>query len=174
MAEQPHTPLTDEQQQLARELHARGVSCRGIARELGVGAATVSRWAKDVGLSFDRTKIAAANSARAVDLRAERLKLAERLISETNLMLDILHKPHLVYSFGGRDNRYEEHTLSEPPISSQAEIIRSAALAFDKVTRIVEREGPGVEEAVGAVEKLISLVDESYDEEHPETPDAGQ
>lgn len=73
--------------QRARELYDAGKSCNAIARELRVAPATISRWAKREGLSFDRSMVSAANVAHAADLRQRRLAIIDRLYrrAERNL-----------------------------------------------------------------------------------------
>jgi len=136
-----------------RDLHARGLSTRAIAAELGVHQSTVSKWAKQEGLTFDRAQVAKAVAARQVDLAAKRQELAGRMLLAVEAMFDKLDEPYLVYSFGGRDNTYSEHLLESPPIEVSRHVITMAGIVFDKLTRIVERE-PNTEGAVSLVQSL--------------------
>lgn len=138
---------------LMRKLHADGLSAGKIARELGVATSTVSRWAKADGLSFDRSSIAKTLAAQQVDLAAGRQRLAEKMLAAAEQMLDDLNKPYIVFSFGGRDNVYNEHQLDQPPVETKRNIITTAAITFDKLTRIVERD-PDVSGAESAVRAL--------------------
>jgi transposase-like protein len=125
-----------------------------IARRTGVSTATVSRIAEAEGLSFDRSQTSAATKARSVDLAALRLELAEEMASAARDMLRSRDKPYLVYNFGGKDNTYEEHTLDSAPVEVKRSIVVTAGIAFDKLTRIVERDGGGLEQAVGVIDTL--------------------
>jgi len=144
--------MTDKRARL-RDLHARGLSTRTIAAKLGVHQSTVSKWAKQEGLAFDRAHVAKAVAARQVDLAAKRQELAVRMLAAAEAMLDTLDDPYLVYSFGGRDNTYSEHRLDKPPVEVTRQVITVAGIVFDKLTRIVERD-PNVEGAESLVQSL--------------------
>lgn len=127
----------------AKSLAQTGMSCRAIALELGVSRTTVSRWAKEDGYTFDRSKTDAATTARQFDMHAARIRLAEKMTANADKVLDSLDNPFLVYSFGGKDNTYREHTLDEAPMSARREAQTISAIAFDKLTKALE----GQEEA---------------------------
>lgn len=127
----------------AQVLFDQGLGCNAIARELGVAASTVSKWAKDTGRSFDRSQVAAANEAHRVDLATGRIRLAEKMLAASESMLDNIDEPYLVYSFGGKDNTYAEHELDTAPVEVRRNIITTAGITFDKLTRIVENDGAG-------------------------------
>lgn len=138
----------------AHELFAAGASCRAIAAELGVAASTVSRWAKGAGLTFDRSQVAAAVQAHTVDLAAGRIRLAEKMLAASNRLLDELDGPYLVYSFGGRDNTYAEHELARAPVEVHRNVVTTAGITFDKLTRVVETSGSGSEDARSMLAQL--------------------
>lgn len=130
----------DEMRADAARLYSAGKSCRAIARELGVAASTVSKWAKETGRSFTREQVRAAVEAHTEDLAAARLRLVGKMATAAEGMLDSIDSPYLVYNFGGNDNTYEEHTLTSPPVEVKRSIIVTAGIAFDKASRIVERD----------------------------------
>jgi transposase-like protein len=138
----------------AREMFDRGLSCNAIARELGCAASTVSRWAKVSGLKFDRAQVAAANQAHKVDLAAGRIRLAEKMLAAAEAMLDDIDEPYLVYNFGGKDNTYEEHELDTAPVEVRRNIITTAGITFDKLTRVVETSGDGADDAKSMLAQL--------------------
>jgi len=88
----------------ARALFDDGHSCRQIAAKLNVAPSTVSRWAKDNGLAFDRSQTAIAVRAHTIDLAADRLELAQLMIVAARDLLHSLDGEYLVYNFGGKDN----------------------------------------------------------------------
>ena len=135
------------------KLHAEGLSVRAIAERLGVSKSTVAAWAKQDGLAFNRARTAEAVAAKSVDLAAGRQRLAEKMLAAAENMLEQLDKPYTVYSFGGRDNVYTEHTLDQPPVEAKRNIITTAAITFDKLTRIVEKD-PDVSGAQSVVQSL--------------------
>lgn len=138
----------------AQGLFDRGLSCNAIARELGVAPSTVSRWAKGEKLSFDRSQVATANAAHRVDLAAGRIRLAEKMLAAAEAMIDRIDDPYLVFSFGGRDNTYEEHLLDDAPVEVRRNIITTAGITFDKLTRIVENDGAGSDDAKSMLAQL--------------------
>lgn len=135
------------------ELHAAGFSLTAIAGELKVSKSTVSRWAADANLSFDRSKTAEATAAKTIDLAATRTRLVEKMADRAEQLLDSLDEPYLVYNFGGKDNDYAEHTLDKPPVEVVRNAVTTAGIAFDKMSRIVERD-PDVSGAQSVVASL--------------------
>lgn len=154
----------------ARELHAAGSSCNAIARDLGCAASTVSRWAKGEGLSFDRSKTAAAVAAHTVDLAAGRIRLAEKMLAASEDMLDVIDGPYEVYNFGGKDNTFESRVLDSAPVEVRRNVITTAGITFDKLTRIVEKSDTGLEQAVGVLDTLAEGFRAAADIYRGETP----
>lgn len=129
----------DSKRAQARKLFDEGLSCNAIAKRLKCSPSTVSRWAKAEGLSFrDRAQTATANAVREFDMAAARIRLAEKMTANADKVLDSLDGPFLVYSFGGKDNDYNEHTLDEAPMSARREAQTISAIAFDKLTKAIE------------------------------------
>lgn len=161
---------TDEQSKRARELFDRGTGRNLIAVELGVSRTSVTRWADQEGLSFDRSQTAAAVAAHAVDMAAERIRLAGRMVVNADAALDSVSGPVIVYSFGGKDNTYEEHELAEAPVSMRREAQTVAAIAVDKLTKIVETDQQSANAASSVVDRLMGAVNAAWDTEHEVEP----
>lgn len=140
----------------ALELAEQGMSCRGIAKELGCAPSTVSRWADRAGVSFDRAQTAAAVKAHTVDLAAGRVRLAEKMLAASEAMLDKIDEPYLVYNFGGKDNTFEQAELASAPVEVRRNVITTAGITFDKLTRIVEKSDTGLDQAVGVIDTLAA------------------
>ena len=138
----------------ARRLYDQGLSCRAIARQLKCSPSTVSRWAEAEGLKFDRAKTAEAVAAHTIDLAASRTLLAQKMIGAAHVLLDSVGKPYTVFNFGGKDNTYAEHSFDTPPVEVQRNIMTTAGIAFDKATRIVEKDNGGLESTVGVLDAL--------------------
>ena len=138
----------------AKELFDQGFGCNAIARELGVGAASVSRWANAEGLAFDRSQVALAVRAHVVDMAETRLLLAQKMAVVAHDMLDQLDGPYLVHSFGGRDNEYNEHTLERPPVEVVRNVVTTAAIAFDKATKVLELSPDGLNESLSMLDRI--------------------
>lgn len=145
-----------------RQMYAEGMSQNKMAKELGVGRTTVASWSKRLGLSFDATATVAMSARAGVDLAAGRIRLAEKMLAAAEKMVDGIDGEYLVYNFGGKDNTYEEHVLSEAPVEVKRNILTSAAIAFDKITRIVEAD-PDIgtaETAIRALQRGLSAAAE--------------
>lgn len=140
----------------AQELAGQGLSCRAIAKELGCAPSTVSRWAEGAGVVFDRSQTAKAVAAHTVDLAAGRVRLAEKMLAVAEDMLDRLNDPYLVYNFGGKDNDYNEHTLNSAPVEVRRSSVVTAGIAFDKITKHLEKDTAGVSTAHSLLDTLAA------------------
>ena len=156
MAQQRRT-FTAENRAQARALFDAGIGCNQIAKALEVSAATISKWAKEEGLSFDRSRTKAATEARTVDLAAERLLLAEEMMAAARLALQEIQGPVTVHNFGGKDNTFETASLDRAPMNMRREAMTTAGIAFDKATRIVERSDTGQDQAAGVLDAIAAV-----------------
>ncbi|MGB3413164.1 MAG: hypothetical protein WBA28_00455 [Microbacteriaceae bacterium] len=169
------TDATLQWQTRARELFDQGMGCNQIAEAVGVNPSTVSRWGKVEGLSFDRSQTAMAVRAREIDLAESRTLLAQKMLTAAHDLLDSLDDQFLVYSFGGRDNVYSEHTLDRPPVEAQRQIMTTAGIAFDKASKILEKNKPGSESVAGVLGALaagFAQAAEDLDNEFNDSPTA--
>ncbi|TFC92053.1 MULTISPECIES: hypothetical protein [Cryobacterium] len=166
--------MNDQTRALARSLFVSGLSRNEIARQLDLDPATITRWAKAAGLEFDRSATEAAVKAHTIDLAAARIRLAEKMLSASETMLDQIDDEYLVYNFGGKDNTYEEHTLTSAPVEVKRSIVVTAGITFDKLTRIVEKDNGGLEQAVGVLDQIadgFKAAAEKYRSETPSEPE---
>lgn len=145
----------------ARDLHELGLSCNAMAKELGVSAATISRWAKREGLSFGREKTALAVRARMIDIADSRTLLAKKMLTVAHETLDKLDGTYLVYSFGGKDNTYEEHLLAAPPI----EAVRTAQTIAKDAHVIATKTLEATPETLAAAESVLDRLEAQLDAE---------
>ena len=128
----PHNPLPEHLHDQFRELHALGYGRNRLARELDIPPVQISRAAEAMGLTFDRSRIQAATEARLADIAERRSILAEDLLSDAERLRSQLWVETTVYSFGGKDNTYEEHTFDEAPASDKRALMSTAAMAIDR------------------------------------------
>ena len=131
-------PLTDDERQQIRDLHAAGKSCSAIARQLGRSPSTISIAAARMGLGWDRAQTKNATEARMADAAARRAQLANLLLDDALKMRAQLWEPCIAFNFGGRDNTYNEHELKKPDFAAQEKILRSVGVAVDKSLRLVD------------------------------------
>lgn len=129
-------PWTDQDDATLADLHATGMSLHAIAAEMQRSKQTVNLYAKRQGLTFDRSKTAKATEARKVDAAARRVNLEERYLIEAENLLDQLHEEAVVYSFGGADNIYREHTLDKPTYADQRNIMQASSIATTAANRL--------------------------------------
>lgn len=162
--------ISDAQRQQVLTLHAEGHPRNEIARLVGISAGSVTNICRAHDRSFDRSETKQATAARSVDLAAGRIRLAEKMLKVAEDMIDRIDEPYLVYSFGGRDNDYNEHTLDSAPVEVRRNIITTAGITFDKLTRIVEKSDTGLEEAVGVLDVLAEGFRAAADIYRIETP----
>lgn len=127
---------TDLDDQTLRDLHAAGMTLTAIATQMQRSKSTVNKHAKSLGLGFDRTRTATATQAKRVDAAARRATLEERYLVEAGRLLDQLHESCLVYSFGGSDNTYNEHTLDKPSFADQRNIMQASSIATTAANRL--------------------------------------
>ncbi|MEL3944485.1 helix-turn-helix domain-containing protein [Streptomyces sp. LNU-CPARS28] len=74
-------PITGRDREAVRRLHAAGKSRNAIARELNRGAATVSKIAAELGLTFaGGARVAAATEAHRADSAVRREQLADEAL----------------------------------------------------------------------------------------------
>jgi hypothetical protein len=72
-------PVTDDDRQQLRALHADGHGRNEIARRMKRSPRTISVLAEELGLDFDRTHTAVATEARKVDAKARRAAIIDGL-----------------------------------------------------------------------------------------------
>lgn len=164
----------DSKRAQAQVLYDQGLSCNAIARKLRCSPSTVSRWARAEGLKFDRAQTTAAVHAHTVDLAAERLALAEEMMEAGRTALREIKGPVVVHNFGGKDNTFEQTTLDRAPMSMRREALTAAGIAFDKATRIVEKNNGGLDQAVGVLDQIadgFKAAAEKYRSETPSEPE---
>lgn len=75
-------PWTEAEDATLRSLHAAGRSLHSIAGEMGRAKRTISDHSARLGLTWDRSKTAAATTARVVDNKARRTAIVARLYAQ--------------------------------------------------------------------------------------------
>lgn len=132
-----------------------GRSRAAIAREFGVSTRTVQRYADDLGLADSLKQVTAdtraATEAAREHLRARRAALSARMLDEAEYALDQLHVPFLAFSFGGKDNTYNEHQLPGPPAGDIRNLMTSAAVAIDKHVVLDRHDAQAEDDQAGEV-----------------------
>lgn len=136
-------PWTDEDSARLIAFHSAGASLHSIAADMGRSKQTISKWAKSLGLEWDRTSTAKAAEAVHVDNKARRVALEERLLVEASNVLDQLWGPSIVFSFGGPENMYSEHILDRPQFGDQKAIMQTASTALTSANKLHDMNSDG-------------------------------
>lgn len=156
--------LTDSDRMQILDMIDQGMSRNDIVRATGRGSGTVSKIAAEHGRTFDRTSTKAATRARQADLEADRLALAEELLSDARMMRRQLWEPSvtkqaMVVGDGGGAAHVETVEIAhpEPPFSDKQRIMTSVGIATDKVLAISKHDVKADEG--GEQSMLVQLVD---------------
>ena len=151
-----------------RALHAQGMGRNTIAREMRLSQSCVSRTAEYLGLTFDRSRIEAATKARLADLAERRALLAEDLLGDAEKLRAQMWEPTTVYSFGGKDNTYEDHTFDEAPASEKRALMSTAGMAIDRSLKLVPAEESsnldGAKSMLGSLGEALARYSREEDE----------
>ncbi|MFD1940518.1 helix-turn-helix domain-containing protein [Nonomuraea mangrovi] len=161
------TPLTDDERQQIRDLHAAGHGCNQIARQLGRDRSTISRAANDIGLSFDRAQTRQATAARQADNAAMRAQLASDLLADAVRLRKQLWEPCTIHSFGGKDNIYNAAEVAEPPFRDKRDIMSTVGTAVDKALRLTDYDAT---DGAGEVASLLGTLFDGLRAKHGDTP----
>lgn len=137
-------------------LFGEGFSRNEIARRAGVAGATVSKICAGEGLEFDRSMTALAVRAHQIDLAEERVLLAKKIAVRADELLEDMDAPMMVHNFGGRENTFVEELIDAPTVEARQRMMTGVGIAFDKITRIVERSTDGVVQANGILDDLAA------------------
>ncbi|CAN7518253.1 hypothetical protein LJR042_003540 [Microbacterium maritypicum] len=146
--------ISEDQKAQVLALHAAGHARNEIARRVGISAGSVTNICRAADRAFDRSETKQATEARRVDLAAGRVRLAEKMLAASEDMLDRIDDEYVVYNFGGKDNTFEQRTLESAPVEVRRNVITTAGITFDKLTRIVEKSDTGLEQAVGVLDTI--------------------
>lgn len=159
-------PVPDaERAAILDDIRAGQLSCKAIARKYGRSASTVSGIAKDAGLvdAFGRSQTKEATRAREADSKARRAEIAARLLDEATGFLDMLHGPFRVFSFGGKENTYNEQLLPGPPTGDIRNLMTSAAIALDKHVVLEKHDtDDGIDAARSMLGDVAAAIGDAY------------
>lgn len=140
-----------------KQLHSQGLSRNEIARQMKRSPATIGTYAKQLGLTFDRTLTKNATKAKQADAAALRAELKLRLLREAGLMLDSLHQPFLLGGLGGKDNAYNEHVMPKPPPAEMRNLMTSVGIALQRSIEL-ERVDQQSEASVTVIDEYLKTL----------------
>ena len=123
-------PVTPAERKRIVALLREGKSYRTIRKTIRRANATISKIAQEEGIDFDarsKAQVAKATEARKAFSAEWRAAFCERLAADIERMRCQFSEPTVISNFGGRDNVYNEHEVSEPPIESKRHLSFSIA-----------------------------------------------
>lgn len=161
--------ITDAEREQVRQLHARGLGRNQIAAELGRSVSTISGVAKQLGLSFDRSKTAAATAVKVVDAKAKRAQLMQDLLNDAARLRAELWQPHEYIDHGGKDFVEARWTQPTPSSADKLKLMQAARQALDGSLRLDQHDGDGSIEQVGS---LLGALFDGIIGRHADTPPA--
>lgn len=161
----PRRPVTQAEHDQVAELHAQGKTRNAIAEIMDRSGSTISSIAAqhDPPLSFERgPEVAAATEARRADLAALRAELAYKLAVDAEKLRAQMWEETTVYSFGGKENEYNEHTFPEAPAAEKRALMGTAGMAIDRSLKLspADINGGGTDDAKSMLGKLAQGIAE--------------
>jgi transposase len=168
-------PLGPEKREaVLADIKAGGKSLNQIAKEHDVAKATVSKYAKEAGLTdaFDRSRTEQATRAHAIDCRARREALKEQLIADAERLRARAWEEYEVVV----DNRQlgpQTMTLDLPPAQDVRAFYAAVGLAIDKHCRLEQYDttdsAADAKSFLGDLAEAFGIANKHINGETPET-----
>lgn len=155
--------LTEIEYDSIKLMHTDGKGRNDIAKALSRSPATISKAAHKMGLSFDRSKVAAATKAKQADNKARRALLEADLLEDAQKLRKQLWEPCIAFNFGGKDNTYNETNLERPVFTDQLKIMQAAGAAVTHSLKIAAVDADsGDEEAKSMLIDLFASMGQAW------------
>lgn len=166
-------PITDDDREQVRTLHAQSKSRNEIARIIRRSPSTVSKIAAafDPPLVFDRAaEVAVATEVRRADLAARRAALALGLQDDAEQLRAQLFAPCTVGEFAGREGEWHTADLDRPRFGDQRQIIGAVQTAVNASLRLAPAEGG---ENAEQVRSMLGALGEALQQAAADPDDGG-
>jgi hypothetical protein len=135
-------PIDAKDRAAVRRLHKQGKTRNDIARAIKRSPSTVTKIAKELGLTFERgAEVVAATEARRIDLAARRVALAEQLHQDAEKLRTQLWEPCVHGAFGGKENVWSQVDLDRPLFADQRNILAATGTAIQQSLKLQPAEG---------------------------------
>lgn len=140
----PRQTWTDEDSDKLRALHSQGLSLGRSAEAMGKPPQTVSRWARKLGLSWERPEaLVKASQARTIDAAAHLSAYALEAAETARYLLGQVRQPATYVELGkvelGVDG-WHERTQDEPTAVDKRNLAQAAATTVGAVMKILDRD----------------------------------
>jgi len=157
--------ISDEKRAaILADIQAKVGSTRAIAARHDVSDNMVRKVAKENGITdaWSREGTEKATRARQADLAALRAEVSEKYLRKAHQLLDQMDDPHLVFSFGGKENTYNEAVLERAPTGDLRNLMTASAVALDKHLKIAAVDTTGASsDAASMLDRLGSVFSEA-------------
>ncbi|WKU45982.1 helix-turn-helix domain-containing protein [Streptomyces sp. VNUA116] len=148
-------PITDDDRDQVRRLHAAGQSRNQIARAIGRSSSTVSKIAREEGLRFEGgARVAPATEARQLDLAEQRRQIVARLYARASANLDRVEAEQYVRVELLPTGRPVRLISDEPPAQDERHHSQAIGSYLTSAARLVE-----IDAGTGAGEVRSMLTD---------------
>lgn len=164
-------PITDDDREQVRTLHAQNKTRNEIARMIKRSPSTVTKIARELDLTFDRAgEVAVATEVRRADLAARRAALALALQDDAEQLREQLFAPCTVGEFAGREGDWHTADLDRPRFGDQRQIIGAVQTAVSTSLRLAPAEGG---EGAEQVRSMLGALGEALQQAAADDPDDG-
>ena len=169
----PGNPITADEVEQIRRHHADGLSLNATAKALGRPVTTVRRAALKAGLSWDRSRTAAAVAAAAMDAAARRVAQQQRYL---DLVDEIQQRMAAEYEHAqpaGSDGKVRRWKTARPPARDLADLMRAATAASGAELRLADYRSRDSHEDAGEIVLAFDVaVRKAYAEHQQPAADA--
>jgi hypothetical protein len=156
----PKALAPDKRERILADIRAGGKSRNQIARDHQVSVGSVTNLSRTVSdHAFDRSATKKATEAAVADSAALRAATSRRFLVKANELLDQMDEPFLAFSFGGRENSYNEHQFGKPTVDALRTMMTTAAIAFDKHMAQEKHDSSGIDGVSSVDSWLAAMVD---------------
>jgi hypothetical protein len=164
-------PIDAKDRAAVKRLHRQGKSRNDIARAIKRSPSTVTKIAKELGLTFERgAEVVAATEARRIDLAARRVALAEALHEDAERLRTQLWAPCVHGAFGGKENVWSQVDLDRPLFADQRNILAATGTAIQQSLKLQPAEG---REGSDEVRSMLGALGEALTQAAADTDDDG-
>ncbi|GII98377.1 hypothetical protein CLV28_0700 [Sediminihabitans luteus] len=163
MAANPWTP-TDDQHLRDMADATPPVPVREQAKQLGRTLAAVARRRRDLGITSDRTRTAAATQAKVADAKARRAALELRALTRVEHLYDRLEARTFTTLIRGAGAAEEEATLPFVPPADERQIAATISQHLNASLRIAEHDADdGHTAVIGMIDAITTAITAAAD-----------
>lgn len=136
----PDHVWTPEQDAALKQWHAEGKSMTWIRKTTGINMNAIRVRSAYFGLKWDRSQLAAATQAKAID-NAHRLSILQGLLlDDAERLRAQMWEPQACIDHGGKDYNRVDWVQPEPTPQDKLRLMQAAAAAVDRSIRIAEHD----------------------------------